>query len=167
MLAGERSTGGGEKVVDEDEGDGEDETRALAPAPRGNSQGHTDKHENETGSGVGETLLEFDFVNAAVSAMGPRQQLVVAHRKDGRVAAAQSDILLGAGLERQVGLPESGNGVLVGLIGDDLAFGAVAQPHGDARVWTVDYGGAVGGGDFGRVWVGHIGQEDAAPVGRA
>ena len=53
----------GEQVVDEDEDDGDDEAGGFTSTFGGDAEGDADEHEDETGKGIGEALVELDAVD--------------------------------------------------------------------------------------------------------
>ena len=57
-LASEGDAHGGEEVVDEDEAERGDEACSFAAALGGEAEGDADQHEDETGGGIGEAIME-------------------------------------------------------------------------------------------------------------
>ena len=88
--------------------------------------------------------------------------------EDGGVGAGEVGVLLGAGLDGDIGGGEGGDVVLVGVVSDDLVLAAVEEMQaerlgvgGVAR--SVDDDGLVGGGDVGGGGLGEVGEEDVVP----
>ena len=127
-----------EEVVDEDEKDGEDEAGGLAAALGGEAERDADEHEDEAGEGIGEALVELDAIDAGgrpgmslSGCVAAAPELGERKGEDGGVGAAEVGVLLGAGLDGEVGGGEGGDVVLVGVVGRGLVLAAVEEMETD------------------------------------
>ncbi len=95
-LARQRNADDREEVVDENQSNGYHKAGALAAAPRCHAEGNTDQHQNQAGSGVRVSLVQFDEVDSAPRSLGVLVEHMVAHSEDGGVILADVRIFLGA-----------------------------------------------------------------------
>ena len=68
-------------------------------------------------------------------------QLAVGHGQDRRIAARGACVFRRGQRKGQIGLRKGGDVVLVGLVGDGLVLGSIAQAHHGVLVPAVDDGG--------------------------